>query len=213
MGVFSRRESEPQPAPDENYEGLFPRIGGLGDDLRRLTETAEAAGELLRKVMGPGLQIEITVKVKECCQLSVVSIWFLVLKFMLCILTLHFGGIPMLTLSQLLSDVKARTPRHQRWMVERAVRCTLIEFPEYIADPARETDSDFAMSWLIERVQSRYRERYGNPLLIWLVWTIAAAAISVIVQKVIEWWIDHHHTTELMQVCEQVANEETVYRG
>lgn len=64
MGLFNRRESDPPPAADANYEGLFPRIGGLGDDLRRLTETAEAAGALLRKLMGAGVQIEITVKVK-----------------------------------------------------------------------------------------------------------------------------------------------------
>jgi hypothetical protein len=64
MGLFSRRESEPQPATDANYDALLPRIGGLGDDLRRLSETAEAAGALLRKVMGAGVQIEITVKVK-----------------------------------------------------------------------------------------------------------------------------------------------------
>jgi hypothetical protein len=65
MGLFSRRESEQQPASDANCESLFPRIGGLGDDLRHLTETAEAAGALLRKLLGAGVQIEVTVKVKE----------------------------------------------------------------------------------------------------------------------------------------------------
>jgi hypothetical protein len=115
----------------------------------------------------------------------------------------------MLTLPQLLRDISARTPLHQRWMVDRAVHCTLLEFPNYIADPARETQPDFAVSWLIQRVCARYCERYGNPLLIWIVWTIAAAAISVIVQKVIEWWIDHHHTADLMRLCERAIEEET----
>jgi hypothetical protein len=114
-----------------------------------------------------------------------------------------------ITLVELCRDVAARTPLHQRWIVDRAVRCTLLEFSSYVADPTRETQPDFAWEWLIRRVGSRYRERYGNPLLVWLIWTIAAAAISVVVQKLIEWWIDHHHTAELVQLCEQLLEEES----
>lgn len=113
----------------------------------------------------------------------------------------------MLTLAQLLRDIKTRTPVHQRWMVDRVVHCTLLEFPDYVADPARETLPDFAVDWLIQRVCGRYRERYGNPLLVWLIWTVATAAVAVIVQKVIEWWIDHHETDELIRLCEETMEQ------
>jgi hypothetical protein len=97
---------------------------------------------------------------------------------------------------------------HQRWVVERAVRCALLELASYSDDPTRETEPKAAIERLTHRVCDRFRERYGNPLLVWLIWTIAAAAISVVVQRLIEWWIDHHHTTDLLVVRDQLLEEE-----
>ena len=118
----------------------------------------------------------------------------------------------MLTLAQLCHDISAQTPFHQRWIVGRVVPCTLLEFSDFVADPMRESELSMAIDWLTDRVCTRYRERYGNPLLIWLAWTIVAAAISVVVQKLIEWWIDHHHTDDLLQLCERVMQEEIILR-
>jgi hypothetical protein len=115
----------------------------------------------------------------------------------------------MITLFNLVKDIRPQVPFHQRWMVERAIRCTLLEFSSYLADSTRETYPEAAIRRLTQRVFDRYRQRYGNPLLLWVMWTVAAAAISVIVQKVIEWWIDHHRTEELVRLANAMREHDS----